>query len=441
MDTTPKLRLAIVGGGIGGLALAVALSHMKIDQEIQVDIYESAARITQVGAGITFWPRTWEILKDLGMEDDLVAYMNPGQELPSKMNPKLALCYRKSDGGHNIMISDMAFPGGSITFHRADVQQVLLKHISSRVRIYLSKRLASYHEFPDGIQLRFKDGESAICDMLIGADGINSVVRKGFLKKVYNLSEPEATEAVRPLWSGTVVYRSLIDSNAIRRSMPNHPTLGKPMTYCGKHKHIITYPVSQGRLINTLAFVSDPHAEAIHFEGPSIINPSLDNVSSFFKHWSKEVRCITDHMTKPSRWGVEMVRPLETYSVGRITLLGDAAHAMTTHLANGASQAIEDAYILAHILAKASTQGIFSPEKIGAIYSTIRQPFSNAVAKASLEQGRYYEFSTAEFEDVAEGDAVSQERLRGLAKEIHDRMEWMWNSSISGDVQSALSMA
>ena len=72
------------GGGIGGLALAVAISHLKVDETVCVDIYEAAAKITQVGAGITLWPRGWEILKDLGLEDDLAAYVNPGQELPSR---------------------------------------------------------------------------------------------------------------------------------------------------------------------------------------------------------------------------------------------------------------------------------------------------------------------------------------------------------------------
>lgn len=141
----------------------------------------------------------------------------------------LAFCCEKSDNADNVAICDLSFPGGSLSFHRADVQQVLLKHISSRVRVHLNRRLIEHYESTDGVQLRFKSGDSATCDLLIGADGVNSVVRKGLLAKVHNLSEAEAAEAARPLWSGTIVYRSLIDNDAIKREIPDHPSLMKPM--------------------------------------------------------------------------------------------------------------------------------------------------------------------------------------------------------------------
>lgn len=83
------LCFASSGGGIGGLALAAAISSLEVDSAIQVDIYEAAAKMTQVGAGITLWPRGWEILKDLGMENDLAAYISPGQELPSQRTPSM----------------------------------------------------------------------------------------------------------------------------------------------------------------------------------------------------------------------------------------------------------------------------------------------------------------------------------------------------------------
>lgn len=141
----------------------------------------------------------------------------------------LAFCYKKSDNADNITIADLTFPGGSLSFHRADVQQVLLKHISSRVHVHLNRRLIEHYETTDGVQLKFKNGDSATCDLLIGADGVNSVVRKGLLAKVYNLNEAEAAEEARPLWSGTIVYRSLIESDAIKREIPDHPCLMKPM--------------------------------------------------------------------------------------------------------------------------------------------------------------------------------------------------------------------
>ncbi|KAF9483653.1 FAD/NAD(P)-binding domain-containing protein [Pholiota conissans] len=441
MSAPPKLCLAIVGGGIGGLALAVAISRLKIEETVCVDIYEAAAKLTQVGAGITLWPRGWEILKDLGLEDDLAAYVNPGQELPSRKKRGLAFCLRKSDSADNVMISDMSFPGGSVAIHRADVQQVLLNHISPRVCIHLNKRLVSHFESANGVQLTFKDGTTASCDLLVGADGVNSVVRKGLLAKAYNLSEAKAAEEARPLWTGTIVYRSLISSDVIKHQIPEHPCLKKPMVYCGKNKHIVSYPVSQGKLINIVAFVSWPEKEGTFLEGPAVINPTSDVVSSFFTNWSAEVKCITDNMVQPSRWAIETVKPLDKYAVGRVAVLGDAAHAMPTHLGNGAGQAIEDGYILAHILTKASQSGPLNTEKVASLYTTIRQPFGNFAAKASMIQGHHYEFSTPDFNDVGDGDSVSRERLLAVEKRITDGWEWTWNSSIRGDLQRALEVA
>ncbi|KAF9483664.1 FAD/NAD(P)-binding domain-containing protein [Pholiota conissans] len=441
MDTPPQLRLAIIGGGIGGLSLASCLSHLKVDEQIQIDVYEAAPKMIQVGAGISLCPRGWEILKQLGLEDGLAAYMNPGQELPSHKNPRIAWCYKKSDNAENeVLISNLLFPGGFTTLYRTDIQQVLLAHISLRVRIHLNMRLVSHCESRNEVQLQFQNGETATCDLLVGADGINSVVRKGLLAKAHNLSNEQATEAARPLWTGTFVYRSLIKSNVIKREFPNHSGLTKPMMYCGKNKHVVSCPVSQGKLINILAFVSDPEKESTVLNGPAVINPTSDVVSSFFANWSKEVKCITDNMVKPSRWAIEIVKPLEKYAIGRVAILGDAAHAMPMHLGNGAGQAIEDAYILANILAKAAKQGSIDAEKTTSIYSAIRQPFGNFAANVSVLQGHYYEFSTPDFNDVAEGNVVSAGRLSTLEKKIADGWEWTWNSSIGGDLQRAMAM-
>ena len=141
----------------------------------------------------------------------------------------MAFFFRKSDHSENASMCDLIFRGGSLSFHRADVQQVFLAHISPAVRVHLDRRLVSYRESDGKVGLTFKNGETATCDLLIGADGVNSVVRREFLAKTYNLSQAEAIWEARPLWTGTIVYRSVIESDNIRQENADHPCLVKPM--------------------------------------------------------------------------------------------------------------------------------------------------------------------------------------------------------------------
>ncbi|KJA17344.1 hypothetical protein HYPSUDRAFT_1023812 [Hypholoma sublateritium FD-334 SS-4] len=435
--------------GIGGLSLAVALSHLHVDDTAQIDVYESAAKLTEIGAGISLWPRGWEILKALNMEDDLAALLNPGQEIPSKEKSVLALVFKKSDEPEDVYISDLSFPGGSVSFHRADILRVLLEHVSPRVQIHLGHRLASYVESDEGVGLTFKNGATAQCDMLVGADGIHSVVRQGFLAKEYNLTTDEAAKVGRPLWTGSIAYRSTIDSDCVAQLNPEHPSLFRSVAFCGKNQHVVAYPISTGKQINAVAFVTNPEKEGTLLEGPSSIPQTTDNVSAFFSNWSAETKCITDNMINPSRWAMEYVHPLESYGSGRIALLGDSAHAMAPHLGNGAGQAFEDAYILAHVLSvlcaspphsSSASNWATDIAKVIQAYSNVRQPFGNFVARASTEQGKNYEFASAELADVRAGDVVAPERLAALEARIAGLVKWTWNSSVADDLERALGM-
>lgn len=126
----------------------------------------------------------------------------------------------------------MFYSGGSISYHRADLQEVLLKHISPLIQFHLSHRLTTYRQTEKGLELEFTNGEVAVCDMLIGADGINSAVRRTFLADGKNWAENEKNKSGKPVFSGTYVYRNLIDSQLIRRDAPNHQALTLPIVVC-----------------------------------------------------------------------------------------------------------------------------------------------------------------------------------------------------------------
>jgi salicylate hydroxylase len=134
---------------------------------------------------------------------------------------------KKSDQQEDVRLPDIML--GCIGFHRADVQTVLLKNISANTQVHLNRRLVSYRQSGAEIELHFRNGETATCDILVGADGVHSIVRKGFLAKLCDLSEGEAETRARPVWSGSILYRSMIDSELIRKEVPDHPCLTDPV--------------------------------------------------------------------------------------------------------------------------------------------------------------------------------------------------------------------
>lgn len=256
-----KFRVAICGGGVGGLTLASALSKCP---EIDIDVYEAAPQFSEAGAGIGVWGRPWQILKSLGLEEGLRQLLDV--KPTDEMVP--ALHYRRADQPEGLGFLNLISRGGLLTFHRAEFHDVLIHHMSSRCNTHLSKRLRYYMWPPHSmgpIQLIFEDKSTATCDILIGADGIKSMVRMSMLQEQAGRAEQhgEFAEAadlrnrVQPRWSGVIVYRALISAEELRRLSPGHRLLTVPTQYIGKDRHIVAYPISHGKFINFAGFDTD----------------------------------------------------------------------------------------------------------------------------------------------------------------------------------------
>ncbi|CCM00599.1 uncharacterized protein FIBRA_02635 [Fibroporia radiculosa] len=465
-----KFTVAICGGGIGGLACAVALARYG---DIQVDIYEAASQFAEIGAGIGMWPRTWKIMQKLGLErelaqvaivpPDLTSRTSPFPSLASSLPvtdlacpPEVAFHFRKGDQPVGEDFYSMSTPGGLITFRRADFQAVLLRHIPPSCRTYTNKRLVSYSQShtrraslgapPPPITLRFQDGTTATCSVLIGADGIKSATRAALVRELAEtrVAEGRLREAdelrrmAAPRWSGTCAYRAIIPADVLRARLPGHRVLHQPMMYFGKDTQITAYTIARGSIVNVAAFHADYSREDTTFDRPSVEDVLPEQVLHDFRDWEPEVQALFQSIPKSSRWAVHTVAPLPSFVSGRVAVLGDAAHGMMPYQGSGAGQAVEDGYILAVLLGhKNTTAGTLA--RALQVYDAIRRPFAQGAAARSHLGGLLYTFNAPGF-TPSELNAGGAPKLVELAERVRQNFKWVWETSLDVDVERAVKM-
>ncbi|KAI0637466.1 hypothetical protein C8Q77DRAFT_1070031 [Trametes polyzona] len=468
--STPRSRVAVIGGGIAGLTLAVALGHFQKQHPpnsipLEVHIYESGPNITTVGAGISVWPRTWAIMRALGLYEDLArASVQPldndssvGDNTRTEGDLKTAFVLRKSDQPRGYEFGRVMVPHGSTTMHRADLVNALAAHLPPSCTVHTSKRLVSYTE--DQTQtsasddprtaytLHFSDGTTALADVLIGGDGIRSAVRQTMYDLAHARDCPSSTsreECARcrratPKWTGTVAYRYLIPAESVRAVNPEHNALKvtSPISYSGKGKHIITYPISHGKYLNWIGFVAIPGGEGTTYPRKWVLDASQAEVAAHYAGWEPEVGQMLKLVEKPTLWAIHTVEDLPFSVSGSVALMGDAAHAMTTHFGAGGGQAIEDAFILGRLLGDARTTLALVPA-ILKIYEAVRLPFAREVVANARKVGLMYEFSSPglydgippEGVDEKEKDVGERRQLTELLGAVQGLWQWQWKEPV-----------
>ncbi|KAL4246575.1 FAD/NAD(P)-binding domain superfamily protein [Abortiporus biennis] len=418
-----RLRVAICGGGIGGLCLAVALSKYP---DIKVDVFEATQQFKEIGAGVMFYDRTWRILQKLGLTDDLskVTHIPPDGSLETGFE------FRRSDSLEGFTYYDHKIPNGIVRFHRAQFLDTFISHIPKDVA-HFGKRLQAYKDEAGspGVELFFEDGTSAKCDVLIGCDGIGSIVRKQMFVDEAKKDQPSLLDFMTPVFSGTKVYRALVPVERLREKNASHRSLDTPVIYSGMSKHIISYPIAKGgRLINVVAHKSDPESIDKPLSGPQIVPGSPDEISACYKYWEPEIQQLIECIDSPIQFALNDLQPLPFYSMGRVVLLGDAAHAMTPHLGAGAGQAIEDCYVLSALLGESCITPESVPDVLK-IYEAVRRPFNCHARNTSREIGRLYEFEQIDTESAKYASRV---------EEFKKLSAWIWGSNPDDGVETAL---
>jgi salicylate hydroxylase len=378
-------QIAVVGAGIAGLTLALALARVGV----RCEVFEQTRRLREVGAGVQLAPNATRLLHRLGLADRLreVAVRPAAVEM------------RRWDDGRLLSRTTLGddceerYGAPYYAVHRADLHQALLSRMVDG-GLHIGKRCVGVQEQGDCVVLRFEDGTERQADLVVGADGIHSVVR-------------DALEADEPRFSGQSMYRGLVPAERL----PFFAEDPKVRLWLGPEQHCVCYPVSGGRLISfgASAPAGDWSTESWTAEG------DVAELAATYAGWTEEVRRLVQAPDAVGRWALHDRVPLKSWTSGRITVLGDAAHPMLPFMAQGANQAVEDAVVLAACLQETGLDDI-----PGALlrYELARKPRTEQLQQMSRANST--RFHLADGDDQHERD----QELRG--RESLDGQAWLY---------------
>ncbi len=343
--------IAILGGGIGGLAAAAFMHQAGLPSTV----YEQAAELREVGAGLVVAPNAARLLRRLGVLERLASravQLDIGWE------------FRRWQDGTVLSVENLAaaceqlYGEHTYTAHRADLLDAVKSAVPAGT-VQLGRRCTGITSRGDRVVLQFDDGQTAESDVVIGADGTHSVVRNA-------LAGP--TPAT---YSGICAFRSLIPASRA----PSFARRPAQTLWIGPDHHLVHYPVSAGSLVNLVAFAPAAEDTPESWTATATVGEFLAE----FETWDPRLASLIRAGGTPGRWALLDRAPLPRWSDGPITLLGDAAHPMFPFFAQGAAQAIEDAAVLARCLA----DGLDDPARALHRYETLRMPRTSRLQQVS----------------------------------------------------------
>ncbi len=388
---SPELPVLVAGGGIGGLAAALAL----VRQGFRVKVLEQAPELGEIGAGMQLGPNAFHAFDALGVGEqarsravytDFMVMHDALDEYQVGRIPT-GEAFRQRFGNPYAVI------------HRADAHGSLLEGVqaSGQIEFLTSTRVERIEQDADGVTVRDQRGTAHRGVALIGADGVKSVVRQQFVG-----DEARVT--------GHVVYRAVVD----RADFPEDLRWNAASIWVGPNCHLVHYPLRGGEQYNVVVTFHSRETEEW-----GVKEGSKEEVQSYFQGICPKARQLIDLPKSWKRWATADREPIERWSFDRVTLLGDAAHPTTQYMAQGACMAIEDAVTLGEAL-RVNGNDI---GKAFDLYQRSRVARTARIVLSSREMGRIYHASGVE-------RLVRNDLWRGRSPErFYDAMEWLygWN--------------
>ncbi|KAI0272657.1 FAD/NAD-P-binding domain-containing protein [Gloeopeniophorella convolvens] len=420
VPTEPSQRdfcVAIVGGGICGVILAIGLRRAGI----KVDIFEAASRYGEVGAGIGIGPNAVRILDYLGILDEVAAHT--AEKVPDLHSFR----FHTGWGNHELVYTYPARPDDlRLGLHRAAFLDALVTFLDSEmVTTHFNKRCVKVVPSTEKAGLsviHFADGTSHETNLVVGADGIRSTVRQ------FVADEDAPTKTLS--FSSCSAYRGLIHVSAFEKAGVETPLHRWPALFMGDGQHMITFPLAKG-IVNVVVFDTDfdhPIGSLPSPDADTWVKPTtVETVHEVFSGFSDEPHRIISCMEKPTKWAIHVVHPhLKSFVRKNVVIIGDAAHAMLPFLGAGAGQGIEDAWVLSRLLTHPQTCAS-TLEAVLRAHNRVRVPRGTFVAAQSKLAG-----------EIFEGHGPSGASVEGQKADVENIWDRVWHHDINADIESSI---
>ena len=330
MDKIERIEIAVIGAGLGGAAAAALLD----DAGFVAHTFEQAPGFDRLGAGIHIGPNVMKVFRQIGLEDELARIGS---------HPSHWFSRDGTTGEYlsEIPLGDYAlkeYGAPYITIHRGDMHATQIARLD-KSRLHFGFRLSDIVEQDDGVLLTFENGRKVLAGLVIGADGINSVIREKLLG------------AERPRFSGWIGHRALVDMNKLRSTGLDYERCVK--WWWEQSRHIMAYATksdgSEYYYVTGVPVDSWEHSE-------SFVDSSREEMDAIFGGSHPMVQGLIDATESVTKWPFWNRDPMGLWSRGRLVMLGDACHPMRPHMAQGAGMAIEDAAVLTRCLTMTGVQ-------------------------------------------------------------------------------------
>jgi salicylate hydroxylase len=390
-------RVLIAGAGIGGLTAALALLRAGCD----VEVYEQATGLKEVGAGIQLSANGTRALYALGL----------GEELKERSCEAQAKEIRLWNTGETWKLFDLGavslerYGYPYLTMYRPDLLALLADAVRREKpgAIHLGAKCAGFSQDDAGVALQLADGETPKGEALIGADGVHSRIRQG-------LFGPD-----RPKFSGIIAWRGIVPMEKV----PQHMQRMVGTNWVGPGGHVIHYPLRSGKLMNFVGALErdDWQVESWSARG------TREEFAADFGGWHDDVHALIRSIPEPYKWALMVRPPLERWTAGRVTLLGDACHSMLPFLAQGAVMAIEDGCILARCIEESGSDIGLALTR----YEAARRERTRRAVEGSA--GNMSRFHNPALADPAKARAYVDREWAG--ERVAERYEWLFHYDVT----------
>lgn len=382
------LRVAVVGAGIGGLAAAIALRA----KGFQVEVFDQVRELSEIGAGVSLGANGMRVLGTLGIA-------RAAREASANLQRISFHDWRSGDIAYEHPMGEWyedRFGGPFLGIHRADFHRLLLGAFDGSP--VWGRRCVEVRENPDDVELAFADGSAARADVVVGADGLRSVVRG------------HVTGSGEAVFSGMSCYRGLVPVDKV----PGGSSFGLTF-FLGPTRHLVAYPVRGGEFVNFVAYVPDSSWSVESWSFKS----SPSEAAAAFEGWTPTVTTMLSHADEVGRWALYDREPLRRWSTDRVTLLGDAAHPMLPHAGQGSNQALEDAAALAHCLS------VLPPAEALRRYEGLRKARTRQIQLGSRANAACFQ--------LPDGPAVDERNARLLS--LPEMVGWIHSYDVHAELQ------